>query len=344
MTLITTDNSMTMRALGQAANAHTAKSAFNEYRARLSDNTLRRHDAGLSVFARYLELFGMTHDAAALATVPAAWTGITHGLLKTFIDWMLNEGYAVSTVNDRLSVVKTYARLAFKAGIIDATEHVHIQDLKGYAAREMKHIDTARESSSVPTRKGAKKAAATRISADSAKLLKRDHADNPQGRRDALLMALLLDMGLRVGEVALLTVSAIDLKGGTLKFYRPKVDKMQEHKLSPDTLKAARAYLKGDAPLSASAPLLRSSLKGGQLSHDGMSERAITKRVKALGESVGIEGLSAHDCRHYWATAAAKYVNLFQLQEAGGWTNLTTPRRYVEQSAIANDGFTWDEE
>lgn len=47
--------------------------------------------------------------------------------------------------------------------------------------------------------------------------------------------------------------------------------------------------------------LLRGSRKGGELTHAGMTERAITARVRALGEELDIDGLSAHDCRHYWA-------------------------------------------
>jgi integrase len=49
-----------------------------------------------------------------------------------------------------------------------------------------------------------------------------------------------------------------------------------------------------------------------------MSERAITKHVCALGEEIGLIGLSAHDCRHYWATQAARNATpLDRLQDAG---------------------------
>ena len=49
-----------------------------------------------------------------------------------------------------------------------------------------------------------------------------------------------------------------------------------------------------------------------------MSERAITDRVRVLGESVGLDGLSAHDCRHYWATSAIKGgTDIRSLQDAG---------------------------
>jgi site-specific recombinase XerD len=37
--------------------------------------------------------------------------------------------------------------------------------------------------------------------------------DTPQGRRDALLMCLLLDHGLRVGEVAILVIDGVVMAG-----------------------------------------------------------------------------------------------------------------------------------
>ena len=144
--------------------------------------------------------------------------------------------------------------------------------------------------------------------------------------------------GLRCGEVALLDVNHVDLKAGELKFYCPKVDKVQTHRLTKDAKQALQAWFDyGDAPAVGS--LLRSSRKGGELTSAGMSERAIIKRVNVLGEQVGIDGLSAHDCRHYWATTAArKGTDPFALQEAGGWNSLAMPRRYVEAAKIANEG------
>ena len=70
----------------------------------------------------------------------------------------------------------------------------------------------------------------------------------------------------------------------------------------------------------------------------GMSEQAITARVRDLGKAIGLEGLSAHDCRHYWATYWAGKVDVIRLQEAGGWNSLAMPRRYIEDSEIANEG------
>ena len=69
-----------------------------------------------------------------------------------------------------------------------------------------------------------------------------------------------------------------------------------------------------------------------------MAERSISIRVRTLGRRVGSAGLSSHDCRHYWATQWAGKVDLFRLQEAGGWSSLAMPRRYVAWGQVANEG------
>ena len=70
-----------------------------------------------------------------------------------------------------------------------------------------------------------------------------------------------------------------------------------------------------------------------------MSEVAITARVKKFGEAIGVDGLSAHDCRHFWATDATRNrTDPFALQQAGGWTSMQTVQRYIDVTNIANDG------
>ncbi len=261
-----------------------------------------------------------------------AWRGLTWGLLEAFRNWMVAEGDAIGSINVRLSTVKTYAKLATKAGTLSPEDHALIRTVTGYSHKEARRVNERR----LIIRRGQKKDAAVHITLEQARVLK-TQPDTPQGRRDTLLICLLLDHGLRVGEVARLQVSDFDLKAGEMRFYRPKVDKQQTHKLSSDTLRAAFAwFLGGDAPKDG--PLLRGSRKNGMLTDAGLSERAITDRVRVLGEAVGLTKLSAHDCRHYWATYWAGKVDVLRLQEAGGWNSLAMPRRYVEESKIANDG------
>ncbi len=84
--------------------------------------------------------------------------------------------------------------------------------------------------------------------------------------------------------------------------------------------------------------LLRASRKDGRLHDIGMTVRAITARVRTLGKSIGVEGLSAHDCRHHWATQAAKNgTPIDRLQDAGAWALPAMPLRYVETAKVANE-------
>lgn len=319
-----------MATAGEIANFHAARSVFADYLSRKADNTLHRHANDLARFAKYLSEAGII--AGDLQFEPDAWDGITWGIVEGFRNWMLGQGDSVGSINTRLSAVKVYAGLAAKVGTISSEEYGLIRLVKGYGRKEGRHIDARR----LTTRRSTKKESAVPISLKQAKLLK-TQLDTPQGRRDALLMCLLLDHGLRVGEVARLQVSDFDLKAGLLHFYRPKVDKEQTHKLTADTIRAIRAwYDAGDAP--AIGPVLRGSRKGGALTNVGMSERSITARVRALGELIGLVGLSAHDCRHHWATYWAAKIDPFRLKEAGGWNSMTTVDRYIEAGKIANEG------
>ncbi len=319
---------------GQIANNVAANHAFEDYLSRKSDNTIVTQAAALSLFAQFLERAGVTGlTGECLQHDPECWRGVTWGLVEAFVKWLLAEGFSISSVNNRLSAVKTYARLATKAGVITVTDLALIRAVSGYADKEAKRMNERRE----VIRRGHKKAEPLTLTHEQSKQLKA-HPDTPQGRRDRLLMSLLLEHGLRVGEVARLQVTDIDLKRGELRFYRPKVDKVQRHKLTQNTLKAARAYMNQDA--AAMGRLILGTTKTGAMSLLPISERGITKRVAYLGENIlGISGLSAHDCRHHWATDAARNkTDPFSLQEAGGWSSLAMPRRYVKEAEISNQG------
>lgn len=334
---------------GAIANEIAGAAAFADYQARRAANTRRRQLSDLALFADYLRSLGL--DPGDLAGDPAAWTGITWGLVAGFTRWLLRAGYAVNSANVRLSTVKVYAGLAAQAGAIETGELALIKQVKGYRQAEAKHVDELRQAEGIDTRRRSartgqrsnKKAQPVSLTPTQAAALKAQ-PDTPQGRRDRLIMCLLLDHGLRVGELARLTCADFDLSAGEMRFYRPKVDKTQTHRLTPDTLAAARAYLAQDAP--ALGAIWRASRKSGRrglalglLTGQGLSARALTERVRNLGELIGVSGLSAHDCRHYWATQAARNKTpLDRLQDAGGWASLDMPARYIEAAKIANEG------
>lgn len=325
-----------MHEAGKAANTHAANAAFADYQGRKSSNTTRRQTADLACFSEYLLAVGVV--PGDLVNEPESWRGVTWGLVAGFVKWQLKAGYAIGSINVRLATVKGYAKLATQAGTLDPTAYAMIMTVKGYSHKEAVNVDQDRQSADVGTRKGDKKAEAVSINPAQAKALL-THPNTPQGRRDTFLMAIMLEHGLRVGEVALLTVTAFDMTAGTFTFYRPKVGKTQTHRMTQKTLTAAKAYFENDAPVMGC--VWRGSLKGqaGKLTNEGMSERAITARVRDLGAAVGLVGLSAHDLRHAWATQAARNgTAIDRLQDAGGWSSPAMPMRYIEAAKVANEG------
>jgi integrase len=319
-----------MRHAGAAADTAASRSVFRDYRARKAQRTRDAHDGDLARFAIYLADAGVA--PGDMIAEPEAWAGVSWGLVTGFVRWQVAEGYAIGSINRALSTVKTYAKLAAKAGTLSSAAYAMIKAVEGYGHTEGKRLDTGRETQ----RRGHKKAHATSVSPAHAAALKQQ-PDTPTGRRDALLMCILLDHGLRCGEVAILARDAIDLEAGTLAFYRPKVDITQTHQLTADTLRAAMRYLQNDG--AGAIYLLRGSRRGDHLSDDRMGERSINARVQLLGATIGIADLSPHDLRHAWATAAVRGgTDIKSLQDAGGWASPAMPLRYAESAKIANQG------
>jgi len=196
---------------GKVANDIAARSVFRDYQSRKAKNTLRRQANDLALFADFLNTTGL--QVGDFMNEPEAWRGVTWGLVEGFTRWQLQGGYAVPSVNVRLATVKTYARLAMKADALISTEFALIRSVQGYSHKEGKRIDEQRQAEELATRRGTKKSAAVSIDPEQAAQLIAQ-PETPQGRRDSLLLCLMLEHGLRVGEVALLAVSDFDLKAG----------------------------------------------------------------------------------------------------------------------------------
>lgn len=319
------------------ADQAVAARALVDYRRTLSANSLRRQKSDLSSFAQYLNGVGVTVTTQALMEEVSTWSAITYGLVGGFVQHQLERGYAIASINSHLSTIKRYCAIAAKAGRLDASALTLIGEVKGFGHKQGRNIDETR----TVTRIGHKKAEAVTVTKAEANQLKHNQPNTPQGRRDALLMCLLLDHGLRCGEIAGLTWASVDLDEETLTFYRKKVDAIQTHELTKDTRLVLRRY-QLDVQARPSDYLLSGSRRSGRL-EGRMSERAITKRANVLGERIGIHQLSAHDGRHTWATFATRSgTDIKTLQDAGGWKSPSMPLRYAASAQIANAGVKLD--
>ena len=322
---------------GLFVNRAAEKAAFTLYQERRPENTQRAQRAALKVFSEFLHTLGLS--VPDLYSDPFSWMGITWGIVQAFQRWQIMTGYAMKTVNDRVSTVKVYMQLANQAGVIPDGEILRLQSLRGYTRKESIDMDSKRAKEEIPTRIGSKKQTATLISDDQARELCTVRNDTPQAHRDAFMMCLLLDHGLRVSELTDLQVQDIDLEARQMTFYRQKTGDTSRHNLRGRAWNSLVEYLK--VQTAKLGPLLLASNKSGALIQGkGLVERSINERVGQLGQAIGIEDLSPHDCRHFGATKVGHdpNVSLASLMAWGGWKSPQNAARYINKGEADNDG------
>ncbi len=257
---------MDLIVVGQIADQYARQNLFQEYQAKCTANTLRRQKADVQLFVNYLQQAKVIRTVEQLMSDPFSWQGMSYGLLKGFVAWQLQQGYAMGSVNVRLATMRKYCSLAFEAGALNEHTSRMIETVHGYSDKQARNVDKTREQ----TRTGHKKATPTALNIGQAALLKRQPSTR-KGKRDALLMCLLLDHGLRCGEVESLTAESINLSEGMMTFYREKVDLVQTHQLTADTAIAAMHYLPSIAkggPLfygNSGKPLTQENRRGKSL-------------------------------------------------------------------------------
>lgn len=361
------------QAMEEVAAQYARDEAYELHWLALAENTRISHENDMRTFVSFLvksthldELTDIDEHAQAMMTGPERWQGIGYGMVAAYRRWLLAQGYSHGTVAHKLSAVRVYAKLAIVAlGDDDAATQVlaGVKLVSGHNGRLAENIDKKREEEGTPTRKSTKRRPEEMIALTKEQItaLKAQcDPSTPQGRRDAVLVCLAIDHGLRIGEIVGASIRdtvrigekvhdvGLDLAAGTLRFYRQKTRIVQGIKLSPDTLVALHRYADaGDMP--AMGQILRASRKGsGGLTKAGMSTTAASVRIGELAARAGIYAerdgqqvrISAHDCRHSWAT---RFLEEFPqkreaIKVAGGWKTSNMLDEYVVPGEIANEG------
>jgi site-specific recombinase XerD len=150
-------------------------------------------------------------------------------------------------------------------------------------------------------------------------------------RRDRAIILLMLRCGLRVEEVADLTLPAIDFARSQLFVYEGKGGKDRVVYLSRDVGKALAAYLQA-RPSSRTKNIFLAEEK----THRGkpLSVRGIQKRMEYYARQAGIK-VSCHQLRHTMATQLLNAeADLVTIQDLLGHTRIKTTQRYCKVSNL----------
>jgi len=152
-----------------------------------------------------------------------------------------------------------------------------------------------------------------------------------KNRRDRAMFMIMLRCGLRVEEVANLTVRVIDLPRSQLIVLNGKGAKDRVVYVSNDAKEALHRYLK----LRSSSRVRKLFLvEKGSFKGRPISVRGIQKRMEHYAEKSGIK-VSCHQLRHTMATQLLNAdADLVTIQDLLGHTRIRTTQRYCRVSNL----------
>lgn len=169
------------------------------------------------------------------------------------------------------------------------------------------------------------------------KLLDTCHGIKFAQRRDTAIIRVLLDTGMRKGEVAGLTVDDVDLDQQVIKV-RPETSKSRRPRpiwISDNTVEALEVYLDARRKHpSARLPDLWLTSGQGNTLRGSLGYSGLHQMLKRRAAAAGITDLHAHKFRHTAATAYLKAGgSSIMAQRRFGWTDDTMVKRYTNAEA-----------
>jgi len=237
---------------------------------------------------------------------------LSKALVQRYKTKLIGDGYAPSTVNQRLSAIRKLAVEAADNDLIEQPLANGIGRIKGV------------KSAGVRTGNWLTKRQAQ-------KLLNSPDTSTLKGLRDRAILAVLLGCGLRRSEVATLQVGDVQQREGrwVIVDLVGKGNRVRTVPMPSWTKAALDAWLQavGDPPLGT---VFRSVRKGGHLLGNTMTSQAVADVVKKYAAQCGFGNLAAHDLRRTFAKLAdGGGAKTSQIQLALGHASLKTTEKYL---------------
>lgn len=152
-----------------------------------------------------------------------------------------------------------------------------------------------------------------------------------RGQRDRAMFMLMLRCGLRVEEVAHLTLGVIDVKRRTILIEDGKGAKDRVVYMSNDALQSLAAYL-SVRPASRTRKVFLA--EKGTCMGQPISIRGIQRRMESYAKKAKIK-VSCHHLRHTMATQMLNAdADLATIQDLLGHSNVKTTQRYCRVSNV----------
>ena len=254
---------------------------------------------------------------AFLAERGVDWRSPDRATVRSYLAWLTDRGLAPSTVGGRLAAVRSMYRHALRRGNIERDPLAGVRAPRRPA--RLPRVLSVDEAERLVTAPGT---AVTR--------------DEALARRDAAMLELLYATGMRISELAGLTVDRVDLTGRRLRVVG-KGTKERQLLFGGPAAGALRHYLEVARPVLAARGDAESAAvflnaAGGPLSARG-ARLVIERWVTAVGVPAST---SPHTLRHSFATHLLEGgADLRVVQELLGHANLQTTQVYTHLSDAA---------
>jgi integrase/recombinase XerC len=269
---------------------------------RLSSNTVTAYGADLGQLATFL-----TRDRSSLAEA-------TYPLLRRFLAQQHTLGYARATIARRVGAIRTFYRWAVSVGRIEKDPSLLLGRPK--VVNRLPTVLRPREAD------GLAEAPPARAQGDP--------VDRAIALRDRAVLELLYGSGLRVGEVATLTLDRIDVRRRRV-LVLGKGSKEREVPISEYAGDAVSAYLRHGRPAMAPGGSRQLFLNRRR---NPFSERDIRTMVQRYGATL-LPGrrVTPHTLRHSFATHLLEGgADIRAVQELLGHASVATTQRYTHVS------------
>jgi len=269
-----------------------------------SHNTITAYRNDLTQF------YGFVTQAGQIQGEPS-WAAVTRNHLINYILFLKEREYASSTVARKVAAVKSFCRFLLRVGVI---------------------VDNPADGLDSP--KSKRRLPQTLSPEEVAKLLAlpRQAGSTPKGLRDTALLEMLYATGMRVSEVAGLTLDDLDLEAGTVRCVG-KGDKERVMPLYPQAVAAVREYVEhGRDKLlreGSGERTLFLNPRGQRLTRQGL-----WLIIKNYAQKLNLaDKVTPHTLRHSFATHMLNGgAGLREVQQLLGHANIATTQIYTHVS------------
>lgn len=237
------------------------------------------------------------------------WEQLNYAAVAKVRAALLDDGYAVSSVNMALSALRGVAQTAFNLDCMDAETLARIRSVKrvsGDIQRKGRALDRQEIRALI--------------------LAAKQHPQPVRSFRDVAIVLMLCGTGLRAGE--LVKLERRDYDNGILTVRQGKGRKYREIHVADVVDKAIRAWLKVSSKEAVSALFSRIQ-RNGKVLNLPLTTTGLTGILAELQQTSGIAQFTPHDMRRTFITRLLEQgVDINTVRQLAGHSDISTTTRY----------------